>query len=60
MAQSVEHPTLDFGSGHDQPLHQALRSAVGGLLGICLSPSPSAPSPAKKREKGDKIGPELG
>ena len=28
MAQSVEHPTLDFGSGHDLMAHE-IKSQVG-------------------------------
>jgi len=40
VAQSVEPPTLDFGSGHDL----RVVSSAGSLLGI-LSPSPSASHP---------------
>ena len=50
MAQSVEHPTLDFGSGHDlwvvdRAPWQAWHS-LGSLLEI-LSPFPSAPFPVR-------------
>ena len=42
MAQSVKHPTLDFGSGHDLTVvgsNHSLRYplTVQGLLGILLS-----------------------
>ena len=49
MAQSVKHPTLDFGSGHDLRVlrlspAQAPHSAVS-LVEDSLSFSPSAPPP---------------
>jgi len=48
VAQSVEQPTLDFGSGQisgswDGALHGALHTA--GCLLQDFSPSPSAPTP---------------
>ena len=50
VAQSVKHPTLGFGSGHDLTVswvrapHQALHWQCGGRLGFSLSHCP-CPSP---------------
>ena len=51
MAQSVNCPTLDFGSGHDLMVHEidphvGLHAGRGACLGFSLSPSPSVPPPS--------------
>ena len=51
VAQPVEHPTLDFGSGHVDFLVMGWSPALGSTLSVestwdALSPSPSAAPPA--------------
>ena len=51
MAQSVEHPTVNFGSGHDVTIHE-----IEPRIGLCadgagpawdsLSPPPSLSAPS--------------
>ena len=56
VAQSVEHPTLDFGSGHDLMVHEFESPASGSVLTVrsvlgILSLPLSAPFPALSLKK---------
>ena len=45
VAQSVEHLTLDFGSGHNLTVHGFKPCVCGACLGFSLIPYLSAPPP---------------
>ena len=68
MAQSIKHPTLDFGSGHDLTVHEfkphelmgrAVQSPLG-ILSLSLSLCPSlltlSPLLSKQIKKKDTSG----
>ena len=55
MAQSVEHPTLDFGSGHDLTVCEIEpRIRLHAMCGACLGFSLSLFAPALSKIKREK------
>ena len=63
MAQSVEHLTLDFGSGHDLTVHEIEPITSGSaltaenLLGILSLPLPCSFSLSKQTNKQKNVCP---